>query len=285
MPIVQLFVERSCLPSASPWEVMAHHVELLRGRIAAPAHACLDAYLAARNIIEKTLTASLGCDGYIEPLGASYKDGFRMVLSESAPATRRRFTEAHELCHTFFYEFVPEIKFRAHRTDALEERLCNFGAAALLIPEGDLRERVESHPACLGTLEELAGRYGVSMEATFLRIRGLRLWNCEISVWHHMTSGSFVLDRIHGWVKADWRWVDASIPARAWKLGGTAPLSGQTFVYFDHPAGYSAAKRVYYQIKRRGKSLIALWSYSPLRSRDEAPSLFQSLQLHRRRKS
>jgi IrrE N-terminal-like domain len=251
-----------------------------RRRIAVPAP--LDAYLAARDIVEKILAASLGCDGYIEPRGTSYADGFRMVLNESAPATRRRFTEAHELCHTFFYELVPEIKFRPHATDAMEERLCNFGAAALLIPEADLRERAESCSVYLGTLEELAERYGVSLETTFLRIRGLRLWNCEISVWHRMMSGEFVLDRMHGWAKADWRWAEVSIPARAWERGGITPLTGQTFVYFDHANGYSAAKRVYYQIKRRGNSLIALWSHRPFRSRDKAPPLFQSLKLHRK---
>jgi len=261
---------------------MAHHVEQLRQRIAVAVPARLDVYLGARNIIEKTMASSLGCDGYIEPRGASYADGFRIVLNESAPAARRRFTEAHELCHTFFYEFVPEIKFGAHGTDALEERLCNFGAAALLIPEVDLRERAEGRSVGLGTLEELAERYGVSLDAMFLRIRELRLWNCEISMWHRMTSGGFVLDRMHGWEKADWRWVEASIPVRAWERGGTTPLSGQSFVYFDHPTGYSAAKRVYYQIKRRGNSLIALWSPRPLRSRDEVPLLFQFPKLHRK---
>ena len=53
---------------------------------------------------------------------------------------RMRFTIAHELCHTYFYELVPELKFCDHGPNDEEEAICNQGAAALLIPRGGSSE-------------------------------------------------------------------------------------------------------------------------------------------------
>ena len=61
-----------------------------------------------------------------------------MLVNKKHPQTRVRFTIAHEICHTFFYEIVPELKFVSHPTDPAEERLCNAGAAALLMPNYDV---------------------------------------------------------------------------------------------------------------------------------------------------
>jgi Zn-dependent peptidase ImmA (M78 family) len=36
------------------------------------------------------------------------------VLDGATPTVRQRFTIAHEICHTFFYEIVPELKFKPH---------------------------------------------------------------------------------------------------------------------------------------------------------------------------
>jgi len=74
-------------------------------------------------------------DGSLEPLGKGFDQGFKLTLNARSPKNRVRFTQAHELCHTFFYQYVPEIKFRPHLEDPGEEQLCNFGAAELLMPE------------------------------------------------------------------------------------------------------------------------------------------------------
>ena len=48
-----------------------------------------------------------------------------------------------------------------------------------------------------------------------LRLRPCVLELRDDRVASHM-SGQFVLDRIHGWSRLDWRWVDSSIPDKAW---------------------------------------------------------------------
>jgi hypothetical protein len=82
-------------------------------------------------VCETEVVPDLPCDGLIEPIGTTYSAGFRMRLKKNAADVRLRFTIAHELCHTFFYELVPEFKFVAHESDDSEERLCNWGAASL----------------------------------------------------------------------------------------------------------------------------------------------------------
>ena len=54
---------------------------------------------------------NLRCDGYIQPQGRSSSEGFTMLVNKKLPQSRIRFTIAHEICHTIFYEIVPELKF------------------------------------------------------------------------------------------------------------------------------------------------------------------------------
>ena len=256
-PLVEMFADRAGTTGLSARQVMENLVERLRKECASASALSLERYFPARNIFEKRIDPVITCDGYIEPIGEEFAQGFRLVLNGNGPSTRQRFTIAHEICHTFFYELVPDLKFRPHQTDACEEALCNQGAAALLMPGEDVVAQAKPRDVSLATLEDLARRYEVSLETAFLRLRDLRLWDCEMSVWHRMVSGEFVVDRIHGWLKADWRWADSSVPARAWL--GKSPITGHSFVYCEASNGYSTAKPVYYQIKRRGESLVALW--------------------------
>src|ERR1700722_10963484 len=64
-----------------------------------------------RGIRDFSFDPKLGCDGYIEPVGNSFESGFRVAIKPFASPARQRFTIAHEICHTFFYEFVPELKY------------------------------------------------------------------------------------------------------------------------------------------------------------------------------
>lgn len=273
-PLVDLFASRMRGAHDSPWRIMDDLVERLRRDTGVASALSLDRHLKIRKVLEKRTDSGIGCDGYIEPMGASFADGFRLVINDAAHLVRQRFTIAHEICHTYFYEIVPEIKFRPHATDSFEEALCNHGAAALLMPAEDVLAQVKAGDVSLDTLEELSRRYSVSLETAFLRLRSLRLWNCEMTVWHRMITGEFVVDKIHGWLKADWRWVDSSIPSKAWSRKSKSPVSGRSFIYFERPDGYSAAEPVYFQTKRRGDSLVAIWGTKRLAGFKRASSLF-----------
>jgi hypothetical protein len=269
--LVEKFVNGAGISSSSAWQVMEGLVERLRREAKSASALSLDRYLEARNIIERHAAPEVACDGYIEPIGVSFKDGFRLVLNNTRPPARQRFTAAHEICHTFFYEIVPEVKFRPHPTDSFEEALCNHGAAALLMPAEDVIAQSKARDVSLATLEELGSRYEVSIETAFLRLRGLKLWDCEMTVWHRMVSGQFVVDRIHAWLKADWRWADMSVPDRAWSSGSS--VGGRSFVYYETSDGYSAAKPIFFQVKKRGESLVAIWRHRRLNGA-RRPNLF-----------
>jgi len=281
-PLVDLFVRRSGIASTSAWRVMEELVERLRREAASSSALSLERFLKVRNVIEKRVDPEITCDGFIEPIGAEFVKGFRLVLNGNRPSVRQRFTIAHEICHTFFYEIVPELKFRSHPTDSYEEALCNHGAAALLMPAEDVIANSRAKDISIATLEDLGRRYEVSIEAAFLRLRALRLWDCELTVWHRMKSGAFVVDRIHSWLKADWRWVNTSVPDRAWS--SKSPIVGRAFVYYDATDGYCVAKPIFFQVARKGESLIAIWGRKPLSSAKRLPTLFEKPELTRPRR-
>ena len=260
--LVRLLVERTGIGVADPFSAIEYHVEMLRqavGNVGVVSD--FGPYLKLRKV--KLLpSGELACDGYIEPHGRSYSEGFTMLVKKNQPQSRVRFTIAHEICHTFFYEIVPELKFVSHQTDPAEERLCNIGAAALLMPNDDVVRATRKVTPSMVVLEQLAERYGVSLEAMFLRLRRLAHWKCELLIWHRTDDGRFLLDRAYRRRKENWNWDDSSIPQDAWE--GKGALTGRTFVHFQDSREVWFARCVYFQVKRRANSLVALWSQQPL---------------------
>jgi hypothetical protein len=233
------------------------------------------AYLSVRRIDPKVeIIDDLPCDGVIEPKGKTYTDGFTMRLRSHQPEARLRFTMAHEVCHTFFYELAPELKFCLHSTDSAEERLCNVGAEEMLMPLGRVKAETQAMPVSLQSLEHLARFFGVSLSAMLVRLRQARLWRCELAYWHRMVDGSFVLDRKTGGISADWK-IDWSVLQEVWDSGKSS-ISGVTWMYFERGRA-SAADRVYYQAKRQGGSVVTLLGRRKFGGRDKTLPLFRSV--------
>jgi len=218
----------------------------------------LEPFLKFRNIFTVNYVERLEFDGMIQPLGSSYESGFKMVVKRNCPSTRLRFTMAHELCHTFFYEIVPELKFRIHEVDPCEERLCNLGAAELLMPSRALKRRGKGLEKSLMSLEILAKSFAVSMEAMLLRLQSLGLWESELSEWHAMSSGNFSLHRLIGGRRVEWEWSESHLLRDAWNSGKT--LSGETYIEYRERGGAPNLRAVSYELKRKGNAIIALWS-------------------------
>jgi len=271
-PLVSLFVERSGFAGRSPLDAIEDRVELLHREVGGTGRGSLTRYFEARNVRETELVPGLKSDGLIRPLGASFEDGFVVGLKRELPEVRRRFTEAHELCHTFFYELVPEVKFQPHDADALEERLCNHGAAALLVPRDGLAKRLEGRRPSLTALDELAQRYGVSFEAMFMRLRHLGLWDCHLSIWHRTTAGRYMALQTYGWKRAEWNWMHEEALDAAWK--GGAIVTGSTFVYREDEDGRSFARPIQYEARRHGSVIKALSSRRALGELRSVASLF-----------
>jgi hypothetical protein len=274
-PLVRLFVERSRFdPTTKPDEVMAGLIERVRReRRRRKLRNQIQLFLDERRINRIELLSDLSCDGLIEPTGHVFVDGFRMLLKRSSAEPRMRFTIAHEICHTFFYELVPEIKFVPHDPDEQEERLCNFGAAALLIPPHSLKRRAAKLPVSLESLQCLAEDYTVSLPTMALRLRALDIWRCQFSRWRRMLNGTFVLDRLYGGKQADWKWADESILATAWD--STEPHRGHSFVSYEDDHGVRRYKPVSYQVRKSLDGVTALWgSAVATKMSSSPPSLF-----------
>jgi hypothetical protein len=268
----ELFVQRCGFPADNPQDAIR---ALVAGLSNGGNDRDLDSLLAIRHIDrDVAIVEDLPCDGIIEPKGRTYADGFRMRLRHGQPDRRLRFTKAHEICHTFFYELVPELKFCPHTTDPIEERLCNVGAEELLMPLARIRNEAASMPASIESLESLARRFEVSLSAMLVRLRQARLWHCDLAYWHRMVDGSFALDRKTGGTRINCQF-DSSILQNVWDGRGTKAGAGVTFLYFEQ-GGRSAAVRVYYQARRHGSSVMTLWSRRTFSGREKAPPLLRA---------
>lgn len=240
----------------------------------------MEPYLKHRRVLEIEYVAELDCDGALLPLGCGFAAGFRMLLKKGCPSTRTRFTTAHELCHTFFYETVPELKFRNHVVDPGEERLCDLGAAELLMPSYTLRRQAKAMGKSLQSLGKLANLFDVSLEAMLLRLRSVAGWQSELSTWRHMTGGGFALHHLVGGRKVDWVWSEPNLLRNAWNTGRT--LSGTTYLECRDRYGCLTIRPVFYELKRRRDSLLSLWSHpSTCRVHPNLP-LFEFTQKHLR---
>jgi hypothetical protein len=269
--LAQLFAQRCGFQVLSPEDAMRKLAGRLRGD---GVNGRLDDLLPIRRIDrDVAIVEELPCDGIIEPKGCAYTDGFSMRLRRGQAEPRLRFTKAHEICHTFFYELVPEVKFRPHTTDPCEERLCNVGAEELLMPLSLVKAEAAKRPVSIESLESLATRFDVSPAAMLLRLRRARLWHCELAYWHRMVDGAFVLDRKIGGRKADWQ-IDSSTLQNVWESAKTE--SGVAFIYFEQ-GGLSAADRVYYQARRRGTSIMMLWGKHTFAQRQKLPPLLKMI--------
>jgi hypothetical protein len=217
----------------------------------------LEPFLIARNIRDVVTDEALKADGALVPMGVDFAAGFRMILRRDLPEGRINFTVAHEICHTFFYERVPEIKFSAHPVDEGEERLCNRGAEELLMPALDVRRRTKDRVASLEALRDLARHYRVSIPAMLIRLRNLALWRAELVLWHEMTNGSFAVKRLWGGRMTEWRWLDARIPRAALSASAEKIFGGHSFWVVDTPTGQKF-RPVHYQITRHRGEVLAL---------------------------
>jgi len=269
--LVELFVARSSTPHAGAESVMLSYVGTLQQKLGkrrrrVPIEQCL----APRNVRAVTCTANNLLDGFIEPIGSKYSDGFRVHLNASSPQPRRKFTLAHEICHTFFYEAVPEVKFLQHDVDPLEERLCNVGAAELLIPETHVRRFAQQFPVGLKALESIALEYGVSMECALIRLVTLKLWNAQLSVWKRSaTEDDACISRYGLHRNRDWSWKESRVLRDAWAVSECDYKYGRTFI--EHLDGESRwVLPVYYESQRRGDFLTVLWVTSRNKTKSAA---------------
>ena len=125
-----------------------------------------------RSIRESSDLPVLSDDAELAPDG---RGGVEMRVNPDRPETRKRFSIAHEISHTFFPEYQTkewcrtDARFRDRRDPSQYlEMLCDIGAAELLLPEPWFSDDAAS-VQCANDLSNLALKYHASREATLRR--------------------------------------------------------------------------------------------------------------------
>lgn len=109
-------------------------------------------------------------------------NGFSIVVNPGLSSHRRRFTIAHEVGHSFFYDWkteVPTLRFRGSRY-WVQEGYASEIARDILLPERLLsRQRESRGRPSLGNLRSLSSRFDVSADVLRRRlVEDLHLWDC-----------------------------------------------------------------------------------------------------------
>ncbi len=96
-----------------------------------------------------------------------------MLIKEDDPATRQRFSEAHELIEFLFHQYknMPEWRQSYYAThNTTKEKLCQKGAAGLLMPQESFVPAMLEHGVSFESASDLAGIFKTSLLATLYRI-------------------------------------------------------------------------------------------------------------------
>ncbi len=171
-PLVLKLIERN--KGKAPEEIIEAHVRALLEdgeQTSLP----IDVGLIASLVGVKRRRAPLPFSGriYAEASGQLVMD-----LNADEPRPRQRFTAAHELIHLAFPGFRREARYRAdatsgeHSTNREEEYLCDYGAAALLMPAELVRSAYNPRDG-LTSIVKLAADAEVSLEAAGNRLASL----------------------------------------------------------------------------------------------------------------
>jgi Zn-dependent peptidase ImmA (M78 family) len=100
--------------------------------------------------------------------------GMQILFNPDRPKQRIAFSLAHEILHTFFRNSISGARFRSiHESESREanelERLCDLGAAELLMPIEDFQAETAGNYG-LEIADQIANVFGSSFEATVYRM-------------------------------------------------------------------------------------------------------------------
>jgi Zn-dependent peptidase ImmA (M78 family) len=132
----------------------------------------------------------------------SLKDrgGYLIDVNKSHPENRRRFTIAHEIGHTFFFDLEGELTARSRlqvadsnltdiQTNRYEEYLCNLAAAEILMPAKAFSAKVHSAGPTAKTIITLSRLFKTSIWATSRRVLELCAFpRLLIALWEYQAA-------------------------------------------------------------------------------------------------
>lgn len=110
-----------------------------------------------------------------------------VLIKEDDPVTRRRFTQGHELMEYLFAALPAGKGWAARQTGPFKtqtkEKLCNQGAAELLMPRITFLPRVLEYGVSFHSGQRLATEYNVSTTAALVQMARVAPGNYAVVLW------------------------------------------------------------------------------------------------------
>jgi Zn-dependent peptidase ImmA (M78 family) len=125
--------------------------------------------LASRRKIRNISFENVDGDGEIKRLTSG---DYAVVVNKAHSQTRQRFTIAHEIAHTLFFEAFGEEQLTASRyfcgssRDPEEERLCDYAAAEMLLPSRQVDAYAQKYRITAASIVGLSQRFRTSLHAS-----------------------------------------------------------------------------------------------------------------------
>lgn len=121
-----------------------------------------------------------------------------MHLNTHKNEERRRFTLAHEIAHTFFFDAertsddhgTTNRESERRTVEAEEERLCNYGAAKLLMPRKLIMPLLEEWGASAHFVNQVASVFKVSLRASARNLARISDAKVIVAKWQYFASRS-----------------------------------------------------------------------------------------------
>jgi Zn-dependent peptidase ImmA (M78 family) len=144
--------------------------------------------LARERRITEINMVEMAQDGIIYAKGNEYV----VDLNRSHSDSRKRFTLAHEIGHTFFFDVQehPTSRFRivdaqiqSIHSDQSEEHLCNVVASEILMPCEPFSNMMQEMTPEARTILTLAGKFKTSLQATARRVVSLSTYKEIVCLW------------------------------------------------------------------------------------------------------
>jgi hypothetical protein len=118
-------------------------------------------------------------EGVLTPVPGGFRIYLQSNFAHERTKRRTRFTLAHELAHTFFYDLNGEMPkpLKGGPKGKRLESLCHIGASQILLPDALLRQQLEmkGEVASAHSILDLARLFDVSVEVVMRRLHELRL--------------------------------------------------------------------------------------------------------------
>ncbi|MBS0338568.1 MAG: ImmA/IrrE family metallo-endopeptidase [Proteobacteria bacterium] len=161
--------------------------------------------LARRRGVRDVVYGELSEDGHIvESQGGNYI----IVLNSAHPESRQRFTIAHEIAHTFFFEALGKeyrdpIDEVAHQHYDEEEKVCDYIATRLLLPNESFTSILKSEGFGAAAIATVSQKFRISLRATARRLVAEAPVQVAAYFWEEdVESGNFIVR----WKEPQDRW-------------------------------------------------------------------------------